>query len=287
MPWFNRLSFETYGTLNAAGDNCVLVPTYYAGTDKSYLPIIGPGRALDPARWFIVIPNMLGNGVSTSPSNGSFYAQASIEDNVRLQHALLSALGVKRIALAYGWSMGAMQSFAWAALHPDMVAALLPVCGSASCWPLNYVFLEGVKATMPAGKRAFGRAYAGWAYSAQFYREELYRNIGYNTLEEFLTYWEDDHDGYDERDLLAMLHTWQHARLTEAQLGGIKARTIIMPCAQDMYFTLEEALMEAALMPGAELRVIDSPYGHCAGAPGLAPAESAQIEAAMAELLAS
>jgi len=286
MPWFNRLSFETYGTLNAAGDNCVLVPTYYAGTDKSYLPIIGPGRALDPARWFIVIPNMLGNGVSTSPSNGSFYAQASIEDNVRLQHALLSALGVKGIALAYGWSMGAMQSFGWAALHPDMVAALLPVCGTANCWPLNYVFLEGVKATMPAGKRAFGRAYAGWAYSAQFYREELYRNIGYNTLEDFLTYWEDDHVAYDERDLLAMLHTWQHAKLTDAQLGGIKARTIIMPCAQDMYFTLEEARLEAALIPGAELRIIDSPYGHCAGAPGLVPAQSAQIEAAMAELLA-
>jgi homoserine O-acetyltransferase len=278
------LAYATHGALNAAGDNCVLLPTYYTGTHDSYAPLIGPGRALDPARWFILVPNMLGNGVSSSPSNLAGFANATVAENVALQHALLSALGVKRIALVYGFSMGAMQGFEWASQFPDMVASLLAVCGSAKCWPLNFMFLEGMKAAMgeQGDRRAFGRAYAGWAYSAAFYRHALYQGIGYATLEAFLRQWEDDHLAFDSRDLLAMLWTWQHA---DADLSRIKAKTIVMPADTDMYFTLEEARIEAALIPQAELRILYSPYGHCAGAPGKFPAESVMIEQAIRELL--
>lgn len=286
MPRFGRIIYRQIGALNEAGDNCVLIPTYYGGNDASYDRLIGPGRALDPARFFILIPNMLGNGVSSSPSNDPAYEQATITENVALQHDLLQSLGVRRIAMAYGWSMGAMQALAWAAIAPRMVGSVLAVCGTARCWPLNHMFLEGVKAAMPAGRRAFGRAYAGWAYSAAFYRDGLYRGMGFATREDFLRYWEDDHEGYDARDLLAMLWTWQRADLRFDALAAITARSIIMPCAQDMYFVLEEAAAEAAVIPGAELRVIDSPYGHCAGAPGTFAAESAMVEAAMRDLLA-
>jgi homoserine O-acetyltransferase len=281
-----RLAYATHGTLNEAGGNCVLLPTYYTGTDKSYLPMIGPGRALDPAKWFIVIPNMLGNGVSASPSNDPDFANATIAENVRLQHELLLSLGVKKIALIYGWSMGAMQGYAWAAQYPEMVSALLAVCGSAKCWPLNYVFLEGVKAALgpTANRRAFGRAYAGWAYSAAFFRDELFKPMGYPTLEAFLKFWEDDHETYDARDLLAMLWTWQHAN-TDPSL--IKARTIIMPCDTDMYFTDHEARIETAAIQGAELRVLTSPYGHCAGAPGRFPTETSIVEQAINDLMES
>jgi homoserine O-acetyltransferase len=282
MPFFGPVAYETYGTLNAAGDNCVLLPTYYAGTDKSYLPVIGAGRVLDPARWFIVVVNMLGNGVSSSPSNDPAYLDATIADNVLAQRAVLEHLGVKRIALVYGWSMGAMQGFAWAAMFPEMVGALLAVCGTAKCWPLNYAFLEGLKATMPAGKGAFGRAYAPWAYSARFFREGLWRELGFGSLEDFLAFWAEDHEGYDARDLLAMLWTWQHADLED--LSGITARVVVMPCDTDMYFTVEEARIEAAMIPGAEVRVLESPYGHCAGAPGRFAAESAVVEAAVGAL---
>lgn len=286
MPKFGPVAYETYGTLNPAGDNCVLLPSYYAGTDKSYLPMIGAGRVLDPARWFIVTPNMLGNGVSDSPSNCPGYVQASIADNVAAQAALLEFLGVSQVALAYGWSMGAMQSLAWAAMFPEMVRAVLAVCGTARCWPLNAMFIEGLKVVMPAGKRAFGRAYAGWAYSAAFYRGELWREMGFATLEDFIRFWEDDHESYDERDLLAMLWTWQHAGFGFDELSRITARVMFMPCAQDMYFTADEARLEAAMIPGAQMRVLDSPYGHCAGAPGRFAKETAAVERAMAALLA-
>jgi homoserine O-acetyltransferase len=283
-----RLVYATYGKLNEAANNCVLLPTYYTGTHESYAKMIGPGQALDPEKWFIVIPNMFGNGVSTSPSNTPDFVNKTVAANVRLQYKLLISLGVRRIALVYGWSMGAMQGYAWAAMYPQMVAALLAVCGSAKCWPLNAVFLEGVSAalksaaTPDAGKRAFGRAYAGWAYSAAFYRHGLYKDQGFRTVEEFLDFWEDDHAAWDERDLLAMLWTWQHA---DSDLSRIVAKTIVMPADTDMYFTLEEARIEAAMIHDAELRVLYSPYGHCAGAPGRFAAETVVVEQAIRELL--
>lgn len=310
------LGYEAYGELNAAGDNCVLLPTYYTGTSSSYQSIIGPGRALDPDRWFIVIPNMFGNGLSSSPSKLSTvearagFPAVSVVDNVLCQHRLLvEAFGVRSIALAAGWSLGAIQAYHWAAIYPEMVRTLLPICGSARCWPLNRIFLEGVSAALKAdhdfaggrylkppekGLRAFGRVYAGWAYSAAFFRDRLYRNLGYDDLSAFLSAWEDEHLAWDANDLLAMLWTWSHADIGalsgcggdyRAGLARIRARTIVMPCAQDQYFTLEENRVEAVALKQAELRPIMSPYGHCAGAPGRFAEETAQVEAAMRELL--
>lgn len=282
-----NLVYATCGRLNESGDNCILIPTYYTGTHASYASMIGPGRALNTKTYFIVIPNMLGNGVSSSPSNQAHYTHATIADNVSLQHALLTSLEVKKIALIYGWSMGAMQGYGWAAQYPRMVTALLAVCGSAKCWPLNMVFLEGLKAAMGdnANRAAFGRAYAGWAYSAAFYRDELYKPLGFTSLEAFLKFWEDDHLTFDHRDLLAMIWTWQNADLDSATLSRMTASTIIMPADTDMYFTEAEARIEAAAIPNATLRVLNSPYGHCAGAPGRFPAETAQIEKAINDLL--
>jgi homoserine O-acetyltransferase len=185
-----------------------------------------------------------------------------------------------------------MQGFAWGSMYPDMVERLLAVCGMARCWPLNAVFLEGVAAALTsaappeAGKRAFGRAYAGWAYSAAFYRDELYKGMGYATLEDFLKFWEDDHASWHADDLLAMLHTWRHADLGPDALSRITARTIIMPADTDMYFTPAEAQIEASSIPNAEFRLLVSPYGHCAGAPGRFPAESAFVDQAIKDLLA-
>ena len=63
------LAYRTYGRLNAAGDNAIVFPTFFGGQHYQNEAIIGAGRALDPERWFIIVPNMLGNGLSSSPSN--------------------------------------------------------------------------------------------------------------------------------------------------------------------------------------------------------------------------
>ena len=311
-----QLAWQSFGTLNAARDNAVVLFSYYGGTHRHYHSLIGPGRVLDPERWFIVLLNLFGNGVSTSPSNsplqpGSNFPKVTLIDNINVQYRLLiDELGIQRIALAAGWSMGAMQAWHWAASWPERVKNMLAVCGSARCWPLNQVFLHGVKAALltdpafqqgdylqpPAqGLAAFGRVYAGWAYSARFYREEGYRELGFDTLEEFLQFWEADHQQADANDLLAMLHAWQMADIgllpgcqgsSEMALRRIEARTIVMPCDTDQYFTLEESRLECQFLQRGILRPLYSRNGHCAGAPGRFSAETAQIEDAMAALLA-
>ncbi|MFM9914603.1 MAG: alpha/beta fold hydrolase [Rhizobacter sp.] len=312
-----RLAYRTWGELDAERSNCIVFPTYYTGDHDSNARMIGAGKALDPARWFIVVPNLFGNGVSSSPSNtrgaqgGAGFPRVSIHDNVIAQHRLVTGhLGVRRVALATGWSMGAVQSWHWAVLFPELVERLLPFCGAARCSPHNLVFLEGVKAALMAdgtfqggryseppiaGLRAFGRVYAGWAYSQAFFRDGLYRDLGFEAIEPLLKYWEDDHAAWDANDLLAMLWTWQHADASvnpvhhgdlARALGGVTAKTIVMPCDQDLYFSLADNAAEAALVPGAELRPFKSAFGHCAGAPGRFPREMAFLDRALRELLA-
>lgn len=308
-----ELAYRTWGTLNDDGDNCVLLPSYYTGTHQSYEPWIGPGRMLDPSRWFIVAVNLFGNGVSTSPSNAhpsvraAEFPRVDIADNVIAQHALLTALGVRRIRLVLGWSMGALQAYEWAVRYPELVDAILPVAGAARCSPHNFVFLEGVKAALQAdpaydggryslppavGLRAFGTVYAGWAYSQQFFRDGTYRELGYRSVEALLAGWADDHEQYDANDLLAVLGTWQRADVgghgrggLEAALGGVAARCIVMPGSTDLYFPAADGAREAELVPAAQLRILESELGHVAGRPGIRSAETEQIHTAVRELL--
>lgn len=312
-----RLAYKTYGSLNAARDNVIVYPTFFCGTHAENEWLIGDGRALDPRRYFIVVPNMLGNGVSTSPSNSPDLPRArfplvSIHDNVSLQFRLLSErFDVQRIALAVGWSMGAQQAFHWGAMYPDLVERIAPFCGSARTSRHNIVFLEGVKAALMAdqafnggayrapplsGLRAVGRVYAGWGFSQAFYRQELDRDaLRFSSLEDFLVgFWESLFAGVDANDLLAMLATWQAADISRNDrydgdfpqaLRAIKARAVVMPCRTDLYFPPEDSEIEVGLMPNAELKVIPSVWGHSAGALGMNGPDVEFIDGALRSLL--
>lgn len=311
-----RLAYVTFGTLNSNRDNAILFPTYYTGTHEGNARIIGAGRSLDPERYFIIVPNLFGNGLSSSPSNaaqpqrGANFPHITLYDNVNCQYRLVTEqFGIETLALVLGWSMGAQQTFHWAAMYPDQVKCILPFCGSAKTSVHNWVFLEGVKAALTAdaawqgghyttppvnGLKAFGRVYAGWAYSQAFYREGLYHQLGFESAEALLDWWEDDHLTWDANDLLAMLWSWQQADISDNDLyqgdfrkalQSITARAIVMPCETDLYFPPEDSDFEVQHMPNAELRVIPSIWGHCAGGPGRNPADTAFLETAIRELL--
>lgn len=152
-----RLAYKTYGTLNEAKSNVVLLPTFYTGTHLRNEGFFGPGRALDPARHFIISVNLFGNGLSSSPSNtrapfdGPRFPKVTLYDNISCQHRFLTErFGIERIALVAGWSMAGCQAYQWAAQYPSMVDAILPICASAKASPHSIVFLEGVKAALQA-----------------------------------------------------------------------------------------------------------------------------------------
>ncbi len=293
-----KLAYRTYGSLNARGDNAIVMPTFYTGTHVRNEGYVRAVPALDPERYFIVSINMFGNGLSSSPSNtpspfdGLRFPAVTLHDNVACQHRLLTeALGVTRIALVMGWSMAGCQSYQWGAQYPDMVDAILPFCASARTSPHNKVFLEGVKAALLAdstfaggdytvppetGLKAFARVYAGWAYSQTFYRERLHRELGFETWEDLLLDWENDHLAWDANDLLAKLRTWQLGDISanaryegdfEQALGAIQARAILVPCTTDLYFPPEDNAIEARHMPNADLRPFESAWGHCVASP--------------------
>ena len=313
-----RLAYKTYGALDAARSNVIVYPTSYGAQHTDTEWMIGTDKALDPSKYFIVIPNKFGNGLSSSPSNTPApfdrgrYPHFTMTDNVRVQERLLrEVFGIERVALVYSFSMGAQQAFHWRDV---------PRQGRAHCTGLRLgqdgtaqfrlsrrgqggahadpAWQDGYFATQPLrGLRAMGRIYAGWALSQDFYREELYLKLGFSSLEDFLiSGWEANFQRRDANDLLAMLWTWQHADISANELYGgdlakalaaITARAIVMPSETDLYFRVEDNRREVAKMPNAELRPIPSIWGHRAGNPTQNPEDARFLNDALRELLAS
>lgn len=315
-----RLSWKTHGTLSPARDNIVLYPTSYGAQHPDLEWLIGPDRVLDPTRWFIVIADMFGNGLSSSPSDTPDYPHlVTIFDNVQVQRRLLSEVfGVTRLACVYGWSMGALQAYHWAALLPDAVERIVVNCGVARASVHNQVFLRGLMATLEAApehvgggrfssephaaKRAFGRIYAGWALSQDFYRAGLHLssgpvpNLGAPDLETFLrTDWEERFGARHAANLYAQLRCWDaadisantlyHGDLARA-LRAIRARVLLMPGETDLYFRVADNMLEMPHLAQAELKVIPSIWGHRAGNPVVNPIDARFVRDAVRDWLA-
>ncbi|MBC7499334.1 MAG: alpha/beta fold hydrolase [Herminiimonas sp.] len=313
------LAYQTYGTLNADKSNVILYMTSFSAHHTDMEWMVGPGKALDTDQYFVIIPNLFGNGLSSSPSNadepftGRHWPNMTVLDNIRIQHRLLTdGLGIESLQLALGWSMGGLQAYHWAAHFPNMVKRLLVTCGAARCSAHNKVFLEGIRGTLTAdaafqngtfvarperGLRAMARVYASMAMSQTFYREEMWRQAGCSSLEDYLlSSWEANFLKRDANNLLAHMWTWQHADISanatfngdfQAALKAIKAKALIMPSMTDMYFQVEDNRLEVAQMHEGELLVIPSEWGHRAGLPLANPVDAAFISAAIKRHLQS
>jgi homoserine O-acetyltransferase/O-succinyltransferase len=301
-----KIVYKTFGTLSAQRDNVIVYPTSYSAQHTDIEWLVDVKHCLDPSRYFVVIPNMFTNGLSTSPSNygGADFPQVTTYDNVMQQRRLMNEVfGVGRVKLVYGWSMGAQQAYHWAALFGDAVERIAVNCGSARTAPHNFVFLEGVRTavqnakTAEAGLRAMGRIYAGWALSQTFYRREMWRGLGFTSLEDFLVRsWEANFLRRDARDLMAQLWTWQNSDISANDLyrgdlamalAGIKARVLLMPSASDLYFQTDDNRLELPHLKRARLAEIPSVWGHRAGNPRDNPEDQAFIDKQVEALLSS
>jgi len=309
------LSWKSYGTLSPARDNVVVYPTSYTAkhTDQEWL--IAPDKILDPSRWFIVTPDMFGNGLSSSPSNTPGYpALVTATDNVRAQRRLLlEQFGIDRIACVYGFSMGAQQAYHWAALFPGAVERAIVAAGTSRTSPHNKVFLASLLAVLEAAPehlgggrfssepqaavRAFARVYAGWGMSQDWYREGLHlTSSGATTLEEFLTdKWEPGFRKVSAADLYAQAVTWYNADISANELYGgdlvralnaIEARVLLLPGRTDLYFPPADNALDIPHLRRAELRPVPSIWGHQAGSPERNPEDFAFVQRAVRDWLA-
>lgn len=153
-----RVGYETWGTLDATRDNAILILTglspsaHAASTPENpeagwWEAMIGPGKAIDTARWYVICVNTLGSckgstgAASIDPSTGEPYRlgfpDLSIEDGAHAARALVAGLGIERLACVIGCSMGGMSSLAYLALYPDSTRGHVNVSGAAQALPFS------------------------------------------------------------------------------------------------------------------------------------------------------
>lgn len=312
-----RLAYRTFGSPDAPR-GAVLVPSHFMAGSADNDFIIGEGLALDPAEYFVIATELLGNGVSSSPSttpppfDGPRFPVTTIRDTIELTRRLLAErLGVEHLTAVVGFSMGAMQAFQLAVSAPGFVDRVVTLAGTARCTPHGVARLEGQLAALfadPAfadgeytpqpvtGIRAFGTVWAAWLYSQQWWRDELWREEDPEaTFESTMTGFRDDFlPGADANDVVLHCRTWQQHDVgttpgfdgdTAAALASIDVPVLVMPGATDLYFPAGDAELEARSIPNATFLPIPSLWGHPAGA-GASPADKAFLNDAVRRFLA-
>lgn len=312
-----RIAYRTFGTLNSAGDNAIMFPHMFSGTSKHMEMYIGSGMALDPDKYFIVLPNMLGNGLSTSPHNAQAsiamdkFPEVTIGDDVLAQHRLATHLGVSEIQLVLGWSMGAQQTFEWAVRFPAMIKRAAPIGGTAKGTPHNQLMVDNLmqsitsdpawanggyadSADVSAGLSRLARFFAMIGVCKEFYASEQWKKAEFKSVDEFLSgFWEAWFAPMDPNALLTMLKKWRAADVSlhtggdlSKALGRIEAKVFNMPFVDDMMFTVDECEREHLLTPHSELRPIPSLWGHFAFF-GVFPQDKDFIDTTLKELLST
>lgn len=277
-----QLAVATFGTLNDAKDNAILVPTWYAGSNKIIeQAYIGVERGLDPSKYFIIVVNQLGGGLSTSSIHRESFPQVTIVDDVNAQLKLLDEIfGISTLAMVFGASMGGQQALQWAALYPDKVKRLAAVAAVGSPTSQTRALLRSMQMGLNLddqthAQRALQQHALAWAalgLSADFYRTSGYQAFGEKSGDDFV-------DGFltnffapmDTSALLCMLKKSESSMLTDSlgntgtkALEAITAETVVMPIDSDQIFTLSDIVVEQRAIAGSQLCVLKSTHGHLA-----------------------
>jgi homoserine O-acetyltransferase/O-succinyltransferase len=295
-----KVVYGTYGTLNAAKDNAVLLPSHYMANFHGYEWLIGPDKALDPSKLFLVATELFGNGNSSSPSNtpepfhGPRFPVTTIRDNVEAVHRLLTEeLHITHLRAVIGFSMGAEQAFQWAVSYPTFADRLVATSGTAKCYGHGIVRLESeinaieldpafangdYKEQPKKGIEEFALIWEAWLFSQEWWHKELWREGAKpgTTFEGFVNNLKSNFiNGADANNLILQMRTWEKHDVGTTPgfdgdvgkaLASIRVPFLYMPSETDLYFPVTDARFEAGFMKTGTLLPIPSIWGHPAGA---------------------
>ncbi|HMO31905.1 MAG TPA: homoserine O-acetyltransferase [Lacibacter sp.] len=295
-----RLAYTTLGTLDATGSNVVWI--FHALTANSnpaewWEGLVGPGKLLDPSQYFIVCVNMPGSAygstgpLDTNPLTGSPYYHDfpwfTTRDMIRAYDPLRRHLGIERIHIGIGGSMGGQQLLEWAIEEPRLFEHIIPIATNAfhSAWGIAF----------NASQRMAIEADASWqqasplagleglkvARSIALLSYRHYDAYGISQIEESNELLEgfrsESYQRYQGEKLARRFNAFSYYFLTRAMdahnvgrerasiewaLRQITARTLVVGISNDVLFPVSEQQYLAATIPGARLKTIESFYGH-------------------------
>ncbi len=296
------VAYRTWGTLNRDGTNAVLVChalTGSADADDWWAGMFGPGRALDPERDFIVCSNVLGGCYGTSgplsPApdgarrQGGDFPRVTVRDMVHLQRRLLDALGVRRLALVIGPSLGGMQVLEWAACYPERVGAIAPIGISArhSAWCIGIseaqrqaiwrdpLWRDGrypddapPRQGMSVARMIAMVSYRSWEnFESRFGREQAKPELF--QVESYLRYQGDKLvDRFDAASYVRLTQAMDSHDLgrargeLEAVLAAIRQPALVVSVSSDVLYPPREQRYLAEHLPNARYEELDTPHGH-------------------------
>ena len=289
-----KLAYKTHGNLESAKGKAILFPPQFTGTSESMEIFIGPGRALDPTKYFIILPGQFSDGSSSSPSNTSppfnqgAFPPITYADDVIAQHRLVTErFNISELYAVLGWSGGASQTYEWAVRYPSMVKRAAAFSGTTKT-PVHTQILARLAQELlrsdPAwnngcyadphavqvGLRHHSHIFSLMALTPEFYREENWSKVGFSSPEDFITgIFEAQFLALDPNNLLSQVGKLLKADVSvntngdlAAALARITAKTFVVSFTGDRIFTRKDCEADAALIPNAQLRFIDSVWGH-------------------------
>lgn len=298
------ISYVTHGTLNAKKSNAILMTASIAGNHHRIDFLIGPGKALDPTKYFIIATDAIGNGLTTSPSNskmqhGMKFPHFTIRDMVESQRRLVvEHFGINHLLAVSGASMGGMQTLQWGVSHPGFMDALIALTPMARTPAWSVAVNEATRKALMADAAWNNGAYTtqpekGWRAwvdvlltLATRTPEGLKADFP-NALDvvPWIQGWEDRwlKGGFDANNWL--YQTWAYDRHNVGTTPGfngdyvkalksIKAKAILVTGPLDLYNPQEEAIEAANYIPDARYVQVPSLQGHFTAS----PAKAADVE---------
>lgn len=294
-----EIAYTTSGTINAKHDNIIWIfhaLTANADPEEWWPEMVGNGKMFDPEKYFIVCANMLGSCYGTTgaadvnPDTGKAYAldfpNVTVRDMVQAHQILRKHLGIKKIRLGIGSSMGGQQGLEWAIAEPDLFEHLCVIATNAQHSPWGIAFNEAQRMAIfsdasiyenqaNAGAKGLEAARAIGMLSYRNYR--LYQRTQYEMTDKLDDFRASSYQQYQGEKLRKRFNAWSYISLSKAMdshnigrgrksiadaLSTITAKTLVVSIESDLLFPPEEQVLLAENIPNAKYVMFDSPYGH-------------------------
>jgi len=295
-----EIAYCTYGTLNEAKDNVVWVAHALTGNAEAHdwwSGLVGADRVFDPSTHYIVCANMLGSCYGTTgpgsinPETGREYGRdfplVTIRDIVRMHQHLASHLGIDKIYLGIGGSMGGQQMVEWAIMDPDRFEHLCLLASNAKHSPWGIAFNEAqrmaIEASLDAGgdpaevgRKGLEAARAIAMLSYRHYKTFM-QTQAETTDEKIVDFRASSYQRYQGAKLWHRFDVYAYLVLGRAMdshnvgrgrfgleqaLSTIQSKTLVIGIQSDILFPIEEQMVLANHIPNAQIELLDSIYGH-------------------------